>query len=176
MIRNTAEKCEEAYISSLKEKINIQFPSELKVRPDIRAPQKRTPRVLRSVTRSLKDNLEMQLRSTTILQEVNDVIVDGQISPNTLSSSNPLSHPESQNSFTRDSKNKTIPCHNNEHQPNLKESEEGCIPKPKGKITPSIFKLTLNLSDSEYENLQVSNRLTSLIFRRSFGEYISTSY
>jgi len=163
-IRDTADKSERIYISSLKKSLRIQFPPDLNFCPDISAPRKRVPRILCSLKRSLEDLVKRKEISEAILKGLADVLSEGKLfesdslalSPPILNSNEISTQEQNGLEFMTTATTSQRIADTSANKALLKNVDKDSVSKPNGRITPSVFRSKFKLSESDYKNLQVS--------------------
>jgi len=65
-LRETAEQCERRHLALIKDKLNIRFPADLMMRPDIYAPMKPVSRGLKLIRSSLEEFSESAAESIAL--------------------------------------------------------------------------------------------------------------
>ena len=79
-MKGTAELCEARYIRRLKRSTQIEIPSELNFCPEIQAPKRKEPAVLRSLRGELERNVETLSASADIFKDLTSAIPSEELS------------------------------------------------------------------------------------------------
>ena len=153
-IRGTAELCEARYIGQLKRSIPIEIPSELNLCPDIQAPKRRIPAHFRSFKRDLESHIESISASADTLKHLTSVPLSEDIYISMSKVLRPAKYLNSTKSH-QIPEDHEIPRGMDIDSHNPDNNDTLCIPRPNGKIKPSVFRTCLGLSSLQYEDAQV---------------------